>query len=106
MFGIFKSRIDKLADKRKSLMEKREKATHRFQVEQAKLSAEITRLQLKSYELDDTSKKTEKQLNFKIDKVMKEIEAENEYVKAVTIDEQDEYLKDHKNQEPKEKKGK
>ena len=94
MFGI-KSRIDKLADKRKALMEKREKTTHKYQVEQAKISAEITRLELLGLELGDKSKKLEKQLNFKIDKVMKEIEAENEYVKAVTIDEQDEYLKDH-----------
>lgn len=106
MFGIFKSRIDKLADKRKSLMEKRERTVHKYQVEQAKISAEITRLQLESYELSDKSKKLEKQLNFKIDKVMKEIEAENEYVKAVTIDEQDEYLKDHAKQDLKPKKEK
>lgn len=105
MLGI-KSRIDKLADKRKSLMEKREKVTHKYQVEQAKISAEITRLELLGIELGDKSKKLEKQLNFKIDKVMKEIEAENEYVKAVTIDEQDEYLKDHQNQETRGKKGK
>lgn len=98
MFGI-KSRIDKLADKRKKLLEKREKTKHKYQVEQARISAEITRLQLESIELGDKSNKLEKLFNFKIDKVMKEIEAENEYVKAVSIDEKDEYLKDKEKEE-------
>ena len=98
MFGI-KSRIDKLADKRKKLLEKREKTKHKYQVEQSKISTEVTRLQLESLELGDKSKKLEKLFDLKIDKVMKEIDAENEYVKAVTIDEKDEYLKDKEKEE-------
>lgn len=42
-------------------------------------------------------KKITKQINFKIDRVIKELEAEKEYVNAVSLDETDEYLKDKKN---------
>ena len=100
---MFKSKIDRLADKRQRLTEKREAITHKFQVRNAQISTEITRLQLESFENDDKVAKLTKQINFKIDRVLKEIEAEREYVEAVTLDEQDEYAKDHEKVEEKAK---
>ena len=95
--NIFKSKIDRLAEKRKKLTEKREKFGDKIQIKNARISAEITRLQLKSMENDDKKEKITKQINFKIDRVIKELEAEKEYVNAVSLDETDEYLKDKKN---------
>lgn len=100
---MFKSKIDRLAQRRQKLTEKREAIKHKYQVENAQISAEITRLQLLSMENDDKEEKLTKQLNFKIDRVIKEIEAEKEYVDAVTLDEQDEYIKDHQKAEIKAK---
>lgn len=98
-----KAKIDRLAQKRQKLTEKREAITHKFQVRNAQISTEITRLQLESFENDDKVAKLTKQLNFKIDRVIKEIEAEKEYVDAVTLDEQDEYIKDNQKAEEKAK---
>jgi hypothetical protein len=95
--NIFKSKIDRLADKRKKLTEKRERFGDKIQIQNARISAEITRLQLKSMENDDKKAKVTKQINFKIDRVIKELEAEKEYVNAISLDETDEYLKDKKN---------
>ena len=100
---MFKSKIDRWAQKRQRLTEKREKFSDKIQIENARISAEITKLQLKSMENDDKVAKITKQLNFKIDRVIKEIEAEKEYVDAVTLDEQDEYIKDHQKPEIKAK---
>lgn len=97
MFKLFQSKIDKLSEKRKKLTEKREKTIHKFQELNADISTQITKLQNQSFENDDKVAKITKQLNFKIDRVLKEIEAEQEYVKAIAVDEQDEYFKDRKN---------
>lgn len=103
MFKLFQSKIERLSDKRKKLTEKREKTIHRYQELNADISTKITKLQNQSFENDDKVEKITKQLNFKIDRVLKEIEAEKEYVDAVTLDEQDEYLKDHQKAEIKAK---
>ena len=58
--NIFKSKIDRLAEKRKKLTEKREKFGDKIQIKNARISAEITRLQLKSMENDDKKEKNNK----------------------------------------------